>query len=109
MENGLFRRLSVRLRHAVTNDKAVGPCGHRHGFACGHVSREDLVGLYAGCRAAFYAPDDEDYGYVTLEAMLARRPVVTCSDAGGPLDFVRDGDTGRVAEPTPEARPDELA
>ena len=34
--------------------------------------------------AVVYPPFDEDYGYVTLEAFLARKPVVTTTDAGGP-------------------------
>jgi glycosyltransferase involved in cell wall biosynthesis len=29
--------------------------------------------------------------------------VITCTDSGGPLEFVRDGETGRVVTPTPEA------
>ncbi len=50
-----------------------------------------------------YPPVDEDYGYVTLEAMLAARAVITCTDSGGPLEFVRAGETGLVAEPTAES------
>ncbi len=69
----------------------------------GRVSEEEKRRQYARALGVVYPPVDEDYGYVTLEAMLARRPVVTCADSGGPLDFVRDGVTGRVAEPTPEA------
>jgi glycosyltransferase involved in cell wall biosynthesis len=69
----------------------------------GFVSAEELVGLYAGCRAAYYAPLNEDYGYVTVEAGLSRKPVVTTTDAGGPLEFVSDGEGGLVAEPTAEA------
>ena len=69
----------------------------------GFVSPDDLVSLYAGCRAAYYAPLNEDYGYVTVESFLSRKPVVTTTDAGGPLEFVSAGETGLVAEPTPEA------
>src|SRR5207253_2333893 len=69
----------------------------------GFVSAEDLISLYAGCRAAYYAPLNEDYGYVTVEAFLSRKPVVTTSDAGGVLEFVSAGETGLVAEPGPEA------
>ena len=69
----------------------------------GFVSDEDLVGLYAGCRAAYYAPLNEDYGYVTVESLLSRKPVVTTTDAGGPLEFVDDGMTGVVTAPDPEA------
>ena len=69
----------------------------------GFVTADELVDLYARCRAAYYAPLNEDYGYVTVEAFLSRKPVVTTTDAGGPLEFVTDGETGLVAEPTPES------
>jgi glycosyltransferase involved in cell wall biosynthesis len=69
----------------------------------GFVSADDLVDLYAGCRAAYYAPLNEDYGYVTVEAYLSKKPVLTTTDAGGPLEFVTDGESGLVADPTPEA------
>ena len=46
---------------------------------------------------------DEDYGYVPLEAMLAAKGVVTCSDSGGAREFVEDGYTGLVAQSTPES------
>ena len=69
----------------------------------GFVSDEDLLDLYARCRAAVYAPLNEDYGYVTVEAFLSGRPVVTTADAGGPLEFVTDGETGLVAAPDADA------
>jgi glycosyltransferase involved in cell wall biosynthesis len=69
----------------------------------GFVSSEDLVRLYAECRAAYYAPLNEDYGYVTVEAFLSEKPVLTTDDAGGPLEFVSHDETGLVAEPTPES------
>ncbi|MCL4807498.1 MAG: glycosyltransferase family 4 protein [Thermoanaerobaculia bacterium] len=65
----------------------------------GAVSDEDLLALYAGCGAVLFTPADEDYGYIALEAFLSKKPVVTCSDSGGPLEFVVDGETGRVAPP----------
>src|SRR6185503_3778612 len=68
----------------------------------GQVSEESKRDLYARARAIIYPPIDEDYGYVTLEAMLAAKPVITCTDSGGPLEFVRDGQTGLIAGPTPE-------
>jgi glycosyltransferase involved in cell wall biosynthesis len=69
----------------------------------GRVSDEDLVTLYSGARALLFTPFDEDYGYVTLEAFLARKPVVTTSDSGGPLEFVVDGVNGSIAEPAAES------
>jgi SAM-dependent methyltransferase len=62
-----------------------------------------MIRYYAGARAVVFVPIDEDYGYITLEAMLAARPVITATDAGGPLEFVRDGAEGIVAEPEPGA------
>ena len=52
--------------------------------------------------AVVYVPFDEDYGHVTLEAFLAMKPVVTASDSGGTLEFVRDGENGSVCVPEPE-------
>lgn len=69
----------------------------------GKIDDETLVELYAGALAVLYAPYDEDYGYVTLEAFLARKPVVTASDSGGPLEFVEDDINGKICEPTAEA------
>ena len=68
----------------------------------GSISEEEKRARYAGALAIVYPPIDEDYGYVTLEAMLASKPVITCLDSGGPLEFV-DESTGLVADPTPEA------
>jgi glycosyltransferase involved in cell wall biosynthesis len=69
----------------------------------GFVSDEELIDLYATCRAALYAPLDEDYGYVTVEAFLSAKTVITTDDAGGVLEFVRDQETGFVAPPNAAA------
>jgi len=69
----------------------------------GFVPADELVALYAGCRAAYYAPLNEDYGYVTVEAFLSGKPVITTTDAGGPLEFVTHGETGLVATPDADA------
>jgi glycosyltransferase involved in cell wall biosynthesis len=66
----------------------------------GRVSDEQLADLYARCRAVYYAPVNEDYGLVPYEAFLSDKPVITTTDAGGPLDIVHDGKTGRVVAPT---------
>ncbi|MEM7481632.1 MAG: glycosyltransferase family 4 protein [Acidobacteriota bacterium] len=64
----------------------------------GWVSDDELVSYYRDCLAVFYAPFDEDYGYVTIEAFKAGKPVLTTSDAGGVLEFVVDGENGYVCE-----------
>ena len=76
--------------------------GGRVTFA-GRVDDHDLVSLYAGALAVVFPPFDEDYGFITLEAFLARKPVVTTIDAGGPLEFVEDGVSGFVVEPAADA------
>jgi len=69
----------------------------------GEVSDDDVIELYAGALAVIYPPYDEDFGYVTLEAFLAHKPVVTTVDAGGPNEFVVDGVNGWVCPPDPKA------
>jgi glycosyltransferase involved in cell wall biosynthesis len=69
----------------------------------GAVPPEDLVSLYSGARGVLYVPFDEDYGYVTLEAFLSGKPVITCHDSGGTLEFVIDGENGFVCAPEPDA------
>ena len=78
--------------------KVAARCGADVDFR-GAVSDEELLALYAGCGAVLFTPADEDYGYIALEAFLSRKPVVTCTDSGGPLEFVVDGATGRVTAP----------
>jgi glycosyltransferase involved in cell wall biosynthesis len=68
----------------------------------GQVTEKQKRDLYANALAAIFPPVDEDYGYVTLEAMLSSKAVITCSDSGGPLEFVRSGETGLIAAPTPQ-------
>lgn len=65
----------------------------------GHVSERELAELYATCRAVFYAPADEDFGMVPYEAFRAAKPVITTTDAGGPLEVVRDGENGLIVAP----------
>ena len=67
----------------------------------GTVDGDRLADLYARCLAVYYAPVDEDFGMVPFEAFLSGKPVVTTSDAGGPLEVVRDRETGIVVAPDP--------
>ncbi len=69
----------------------------------GFVDEAALIDLYAGARAVYYAPVDEDYGFATVEAFGAARPVITTEDAGGVLEFVEDGVNGYVLPPQPAA------
>jgi glycosyltransferase involved in cell wall biosynthesis len=66
----------------------------------GRVDAERLAELYATCSAVYYAPVDEDFGMGPYEAFLSGKPVITTSDAGGPLDIVHDRRTGLVVDPS---------
>ena len=69
----------------------------------GRVSEKEKLQLYAHCLGVIYPPVDEDYGYITLEAMLSSKPVITCTDSGGPLEFIRDAYSGYVTAPDAKA------
>jgi glycosyltransferase involved in cell wall biosynthesis len=75
--------------------------GDRVSFV-GSVPDDRLVSLYADALAVIYAPFDEDFGYVTLEAFLSGKPVITATDSGGPLEFVADGENGFVCASVPD-------
>jgi glycosyltransferase involved in cell wall biosynthesis len=67
----------------------------------GRVDEERLADLYARSLAVYYAPVDEDFGMVPYEAFLSEKPVLTTTDAGGPLEVVHDRATGVVVAPDP--------
>lgn len=68
----------------------------------GQVTEEEKRALYAHALGVIFPPVDEDYGYVTLEAMLAAKPLITCTDSGAPLEFVQHDVTGLIANPSPQ-------
>ena len=85
-------------RAALEREAAQSTAADRIEFR-GALWGDAVADLYAGARGVVYTPFDEDYGYVTLEAFLAARPVITATDSGGPLEFVRDGINGFVCAP----------
>jgi glycosyltransferase involved in cell wall biosynthesis len=94
------------LRVVVTGDgpdreRLEGLAGALNGQVrfTGRVSNEELADLYARCSAVYYAPVDEDFGMVPFEAFLSEKPVLTTTDAGGPLEVVHDRETGLVVAP----------
>lgn len=70
----------------------------------GSISRAEVIKFYSRAGALFYGPIGEDYGYATLEAFYSQKPVITCPDSGGILEFV-DESTGWV----PAAEPKSIA
>lgn len=69
----------------------------------GQVTDSELLNYYSRCGIVYYAPFDEDYGYVTLEAFLSDKSVITTHDAGGVLEFVSNEFSGLVADPEPNS------
>jgi len=69
----------------------------------GALSDEQLLEHYARCRAVFFAPWNEDYGFVTLEAFRSGKAVITTHDAGGPSEIVEHEKTGFITQPSHEA------
>jgi len=68
------------------------------------ITEEEKAKWFSGALGAAYIPYDEDsYGYVTLEAFLSRKPVITCTDSGGIDILVKEGTTGRIVAPEPRA------
>ncbi len=69
----------------------------------GHVSDEDLIDLYANALVVPFVPKMEDFGYITIEAFRSCKPVITCTDSGEPAYIVREGESGFICPPEPEA------
>lgn len=69
----------------------------------GRLTDQQMIDHLARCRAVVFPPFNEDYGFVTVEAFMCGKAVITCKDSGGPSELVRDGESGFVTDPTPEA------
>jgi glycosyltransferase involved in cell wall biosynthesis len=105
-------RVDTSIRMVVagegTQRENVERIAHESGVAdrvefLGGIDDGQLLELYRDALAVLYPPYDEDFGYVTLEAFLARKPVVTALDSGGPNEFVVDGVNGFSVAPQPDA------
>lgn len=67
------------------------------------IPEEEKIELFSRSLGCAYLPYDEDsYGYVTLEACLSRKAVITCNDSGGISTLVRNGETGLIVPPAAE-------
>ena len=65
------------------------------------VTESTKIDLLANCLGLVYAPLDEDsYGYASLEAAHSEKPIITTTDSGGVLEFVKDNYNGLVVDPT---------
>jgi len=68
----------------------------------GFTSDEEIINLYSEAIAVPFLPRDEDYGLITIEAMMSGKPVVTANDSGGVCEFVENGVTGFCVGATPK-------
>jgi len=83
-----------RLRAQAGTDKRIE--------FLGFVNEEQKKEYYANALAVLFIPFDEDYGFITVEAMKSKKAVITCADSGGPLEFVKNCQTGFVISPDPK-------
>lgn len=89
---------SDNLNALINNNKLANRCK-----ILGYLSEEELVRYLANCKTVFYAPYDEDYGYATIEAFLAQKPVITCHDSGEVATLVKKTQSGFVVDNDPKA------
>ncbi len=68
----------------------------------GFVTDKEVEEYYKNSLVIPYFPYDEDYGLITIEAMMHAKPVITTVDAGGPTEFVRNNETGFIVKTTPK-------
>lgn len=69
------------------------------------IGKSDEISVlshYARCRAVFFAPIREDYGFVTGEAFASRKAVLTTADSGGPAELLKLSQAGYILPPDPE-------
>lgn len=69
----------------------------------GYAAEDEVARLYGRALAVPFVPYREDLGLVTLEAMAYGKPVITCADSEGPLEFITDERNGLVAPPRSRA------
>ena len=60
----------------------------------GKLTDDQILDHYARSIAVPFVPYDEDYGFITIEAMKSRKPVITMQDSGGVTEFVKNGKNG---------------
>jgi glycosyltransferase involved in cell wall biosynthesis len=90
------RRARVRIRVVGSGpDHTILRQAYPEADFLGRASDEDLAELYAQARAVV-VPSVEEFGITAVEAQAAGRPVIAAA-AGGALETVLDGETGRLA------------
>lgn len=68
------------------------------------VSNDEKKQVMANSLAVMYIPYKEDScGFVTMEGFYSKKPVISCTDSGGTVEFIEEGKTGLFVESKPEA------
>ena len=67
------------------------------------VSKDDLVGLYSGCKGFITTAKDEDFGMAPVEAMASGKPVIA-SNEGGHKETVVHNETGVLIDDIDEEK-----
>jgi glycosyltransferase involved in cell wall biosynthesis len=88
----------ARYESLIKTDRKIRQRVEMRGF----VSEAEMLKLYRDALAVCYLPWDEDYGYVSLEAMYSGKPLIVARDGGGATEFIEDGRDGLIVDPTPE-------
>ncbi|MCK9467347.1 MAG: glycosyltransferase family 4 protein [Candidatus Absconditabacterales bacterium] len=70
-------------------------------YLLGFISEFEKIKYYANCKAVYFGAMGEDYGYITLEAMLSQKTVIVHPDAGGPLEFIENNYNGFIIDDNP--------
>ncbi len=65
----------------------------------GYISDETLSKYYSKAYGVIFIPYDEDYGLITIEAAMCKKPVITFLDSGGVGEFIENKVTGLVSKP----------
>lgn len=74
----------------------------------GYVTEQEKMQHYAQCLMVIFPSCNEDYGYITPEAMLSSKGVITLDDSGGSLEFVVHDETGSILPADARALGEEL-
>lgn len=87
----------IRLKKLIADCGVSDKCD-----LVGYLSDDELLDYLSRARGIFYSPFDEEYGYATIEAFLAKKPVITCDDSGEVQSFVKETGGGLISDTDPK-------
>lgn len=84
-------------------EKIAGIAAERAIKCTVRASRQEMLGAIKSSKLLAMPSKGETFGIVGLEAMAMAKPVIVYREAGGPLDYVKDGYNGMVISSSPRA------